>query len=77
MATENKNDAITSQEEDFAQWYTDVCRKAELKDRLVCSFLRWSQSRILGQSLLRDLFLFGIKKKESSLAYTHFDVLFL
>ncbi len=32
MATENKNDAITSQEEDFAQWYTDVCRKAELMD---------------------------------------------
>ena len=24
-----KNDAITRQEDDFAQWYTDVCRKAE------------------------------------------------
>ena len=29
---ENKNDSITRQEEDFAQWYTDVCRKAELMD---------------------------------------------
>lgn len=27
-----KNDAICSMEEDFAQWYTDVCRKAELMD---------------------------------------------
>ena len=27
-----KNDAITRQEDDFAQWYTDVCRKAELMD---------------------------------------------
>lgn len=27
-----KNDSITSQEEDFAQWYTDVCKKAELMD---------------------------------------------
>ena len=29
---ENKNDSITRQEDDFAQWYTDVCRKAELMD---------------------------------------------
>lgn len=28
----NKNDSITRQEDDFAQWYTDVCRKAELMD---------------------------------------------
>ena len=27
-----KNQAITAQEEDFAQWYTDVCKKAELMD---------------------------------------------
>ena len=27
-----KNNAITRQEDDFAQWYTDVCRKAELMD---------------------------------------------
>lgn len=27
-----KNDAITRQKDDFAQWYTDVCRKAELMD---------------------------------------------
>ncbi len=27
-----KNDAITSRDTDFAQWYTDVCRKAELMD---------------------------------------------
>lgn len=33
MANSNKkNDAITSRDEDFAQWYTDVCRKAELMD---------------------------------------------
>lgn len=33
MAKNNiKNDAITSRSEDFAQWYTDVCRKAELMD---------------------------------------------
>lgn len=29
---QNKNDAITSRDQDFAQWYTDVCRKAELMD---------------------------------------------
>lgn len=28
----NKNNAICSRIEDFAQWYTDVCRKAELMD---------------------------------------------
>ena len=28
----NKNEAITSREVDFAKWYTDVCRKAELMD---------------------------------------------
>ena len=27
-----KNNAITRQEDDFAQWYTDVCMKAELMD---------------------------------------------
>ena len=27
-----KNDAITRQEDDFAQWYTDICKKAELMD---------------------------------------------
>lgn len=27
-----KNDAITKRDEDFAQWYTDVCKKAELMD---------------------------------------------
>lgn len=27
-----KNDAITRQEDDFAQWYTDICLKAELMD---------------------------------------------
>ncbi len=27
-----KNDAITSRDVDFAQWYTDVCKKAELMD---------------------------------------------
>ena len=29
---ENKNNAITKQETDFAQWYTDVCLKSELMD---------------------------------------------
>ena len=29
---ENKNSSITTQEVDFAQWYTDVCKKAELMD---------------------------------------------
>ncbi|MCQ2742174.1 MAG: proline--tRNA ligase [Bacilli bacterium] len=32
MAMQNKNDAITARDVDFAQWYTDVCRKAELID---------------------------------------------
>ena len=32
MANNKKNDAITAMEVDFAQWYTDVCRKAELMD---------------------------------------------
>lgn len=27
-----KNEAITARSEDFAKWYTDVCRKAELMD---------------------------------------------
>lgn len=27
-----KNSSITRQEDDFAQWYTDVCKKAELMD---------------------------------------------
>ena len=31
-ANKVKNDAITSRDENFAQWYTDVCRKAELMD---------------------------------------------
>ncbi len=30
MAKDKKVEAITSQEDDFAQWYTDICRKAEL-----------------------------------------------
>lgn len=32
MAQQIKNDSITRQEDDFAQWYTDVCKKAELMD---------------------------------------------
>lgn len=32
MAKNMKNDAITAMDEDFAKWYTDVCRKAELMD---------------------------------------------
>lgn len=33
MAKNNiKNDSITSRDVDFAKWYTDVCRKAELMD---------------------------------------------
>ena len=33
MAKQKKMvEAITSMEEDFSKWYTDVCRKAELMD---------------------------------------------
>ncbi len=32
MAKEKKVEQITDMEQDFAQWYTDVCRKAELID---------------------------------------------
>lgn len=32
MANHKKNDAITARDVDFAKWYTDVCRKAELMD---------------------------------------------
>ncbi len=32
MAKQIKNDSITRQEDDFAQWYTDICKKAELMD---------------------------------------------
>lgn len=32
MANNKKNEAITAMEVDFAKWYTDVCRKAELMD---------------------------------------------
>lgn len=32
MGKQMKNEAITSRDGDFAQWYTDVCRKAELMD---------------------------------------------
>ena len=30
--TQIKNESITRQEDDFAQWYTDICKKAELMD---------------------------------------------
>ena len=32
MAQEKKVEQITSMEDDFAQWYTDICKKAELID---------------------------------------------
>lgn len=32
MAKNFKNNAITSRDENFAQWYTDICKKAELMD---------------------------------------------
>lgn len=32
MDNQIKNDSITRQEDDFAQWYTDVCKKAELME---------------------------------------------
>jgi hypothetical protein len=32
MNQPNKNSAITARDVDFAQWYTDVCKKAELMD---------------------------------------------
>ena len=32
MAKEKKVEQITDMEVDFAQWYTDVCKKAELID---------------------------------------------
>ncbi len=32
MEKQIKNDAITARDVDFAQWYTDVCKKAELMD---------------------------------------------
>jgi prolyl-tRNA synthetase len=32
MEKQIKNEAITSRQTDFAQWYTDVCKKAELMD---------------------------------------------
>src|SRR5574344_596015 len=32
MKHDFKNEAITRLEDDFAQWYTDVCKKAELMD---------------------------------------------
>ena len=43
MAKENKKqvEQITDMEVDFAQWYTDVCKKAELIDyssmSVICS----------------------------------------
>ena len=36
MAKEKKVEQITDMEVDFAQWYTDVCRKAELIDYSSC-----------------------------------------
>ena len=32
MASDKKVEAITSMDVDFAQWYTDVVKKAELMD---------------------------------------------
>ena len=32
MAKEKKVEQITDMEQDFAQWFTDVCTKAELVD---------------------------------------------
>ena len=32
MAQDKKVEQITSMEDDFAQWYTDIVKKAELSD---------------------------------------------
>ena len=37
MANNKKNEAITARDVDFAKWYTDVCRKAELMDYYLSS----------------------------------------
>ena len=43
MAKEKKLvEAITSMEEDFAQWYTDVVKKAELVDSVSYTHLCWT-----------------------------------
>ena len=34
MAKEKKVEQITDMEQDFAQWYTDICKKAELIEAL-------------------------------------------
>ena len=38
MANDKKKlvEAITAQEVDFAQWYTDICKKAEQIGRASC-----------------------------------------
>ena len=32
MAQDKKVEQITSMEDDFAQWYTDICKKADVID---------------------------------------------
>lgn len=58
----NKNDAICAMEDDFAQWYTDVCRKAELMDYSGVkgfiiyrpySYAMWKQSNNIWISVLK------------------------
>ena len=40
MAKEKKVEQITDMEVDFAQWYTDICRKAELVEYASVKALR-------------------------------------
>ncbi len=54
MANDKKKmvEAITAQEVDFAQWYTDICTKAELVDYSTvkgCVILRPLRLRHLGK----------------------------
>ena len=53
MANNKKNEAITARDVDFAKWYTDVCRKAELMD----------YSGVKGFIIYRPYMLYGNKFK--------------
>ena len=44
MAQDKKVEQITNMEDDFAQWYTDICRKAELVEYASVSSASWTVS---------------------------------
>mgnify|MGYP000700723371 CR=1 FL=1 len=66
MAKNNiKNDAITPRDVDFAQWYTDVCRKAELMDySSVKGFIIYRHMVMLYGNRFRVIWIRDLRKQD-------------